>query len=1337
MSELLYRRPKDLHLVVGIFSKYNQDYNFKFIKCDNETNMRKLISGGDIKLKNGKTYQSYNCCEIVTKTTPKLIADIDYKDGAISIETFEKQLDTLNTILKDKVKDICLDRLIYIRDEEDKTQIKSAHIIYYKCNMKKTQQKQLVLYIQDYIKQIDERVYINNNLFCLPHNTKLEYNNKRKLIPYDDYTRCNNLIDNYLINNTENTISVEYTPTYDKEIVKEVINNCNGAVCNINIEKDTIVEKLIEVLPNEFYNNNFLWKYLLKYLYTENCDYGLFMEHSAKITNRECSNEIIQNYIREDLKDLKLNPNFIFHKIAKQYNILFNYNPFTDEFILYCENITGMSGLKQKFLEINEYNLTADIKTRELHYKQFTIKMYQEVILDFNKKTFYYYAQDHTADDSDYKKQSTISNINELEQNINEIEKKLIFIKALWGSGKTRIIVFKILEKARRNNKKVLILSENNSLNTEITIKLKNVGYDVVNHLDNDSDITDAQIQICSLESIHKIHYANEIILDEYETILSHFTSTTLNRNDKTDYTIFQKVKSLLQSAEKVICLDADISLPRVEWLEKLLNEKSDKYFLTDNNFSHYNFNYFYTYNQLNTDFINELENKKLVYCSSSKKHLQVVMEQVLNKYPSKNILLICNDPVVRINDVEYNKEEFIKNLATNITKHDIDLFLYSPTITTGVSIEIEYFNKVYAVGYNYHCPIARSFIQMFFRVRILIDQIINIATLPSLHFNKYNNKSYEKYITIRETQLLKSKYSKIENIDEDFNELRIINTKELCFSERAFIQDIYTRFKHHGIKINNIYADTKKSFQKEFKEASDIVKQQKLLELKEVELINKDECDNLKIKEDITYEEKLKITKFFLLKNVSQKTIDNVLDTDKELELYEILLKSNDLIRYTKDIYKYDKPNLDYNSELQHLTNTDAKQLELKSIMDIFKLFKVDKDFTARYTNQELKDIIDTNKDFIQCNFNDYQIIFNVEQKIDFLKSTDLFRDTKIFLRSIKDYGIRSGYLSSKNKKWNGSKYEFNYNSNNQDRQYTTFYITLELNNFIKYNKYQDILPTKLIKLTEFNKQYKLHDYRNNEFGNVIDKKLIKATKNRISVNKKQIYQKSYNEELLYPNTQSNYKATDVSTELEFKILKSNYVKLKLNFNNIYTKETNTNILTNKLLPTIEPIDTSFNDAFELVMTELSSVYGVINSNKINAKNLINDGINTNGVDYEANECSVLKKYYTSIKLVYREQFLKKILDDDLNNNENVKNYKEIDNNKDNNENYIEYITNYNETCWELSTKVVYFDWVLELLSVIEPQKNYKHKYIYYNDTCMVFKNNSRIVRIEYERIN
>ena len=1319
MSEELYRRPDKLHLVVGISNKYKQDYNYKFIKCDTQESMRKLITGGNIKLLNGKNYQSYNCFEIVTKTTPSFYIDIDYKDEPISIETFEKQLDTLNTILKDKVKDICLDRLIYIREEEDKTQIKSSHIIYYKCCMKKAEQKELVLYIHDYIEQIDPKVYGNNNLFCLPYNTKFKYNNKRKLIPYDDYTRSNNLIDNYLINNTKNCILTEYKSSYNKEIIKEVIDNSNFT--SINIEKDTIVEKLIEVLPQAFYNNGFLWNYLLKYLYNENCDYALFMEHSAKITNRECSNEIIQNYINKDLKKITGNPNFILFKIAKQFNIHLNYNQFSDDFINYCENITGFSSgitnktLKQIFIEINENNLTAKSRITEFRYKQFIIKINQEVIIDTQKETFHYYAQDYTAEDSDYKKQSIISNVSKLEKYVNEIKAKITVIKALWGSGKTKHLVMRVLEKARHLNKKVLIISENNALNTELTIKLKTEGYDVVNHQDKDNDITDAQIQICSLESINKINYANVVVLDEFETILSHFTSTTLNQNNKTDYTIFKKLKSLLQDTDKVLCLDADISLPRVEWLEKLLDEKSDKYFLTDNKYTDYKFNSFYSYNQLNTDFINELENKKIVYCSSSKKHIQVIQEQVKNKYPNKNILFICNDPIVRVNNIEYDKKDFISNLQTNITYHNIDLFLYTPTITTGVSIEIEYFNKVYAVGFNYKCPVTRIFIQMLFRVRFLIDNTINIATLQTLHFNRYNNKSYEKYITIRETELLKSKYTQIENIDEAYNELRIINTKELCFSERAFLQDIYTRFKHHGITINNIYYDTNKSFFKEFNEANLIVKEQKLLELKETDLIDQNEYDDLKHKEEKTYEEKLKITKFFLLKNVSQKAIDALINTDKEEMLYEILLKNNDLINYTKDIYKYEKAEIDYNTELQHLTNTDAKQLELKSIMNILKLFKVDKDFTTRYTNQELKDIIDTNKDFIQCNFNDYQVIFNIENKIDFLKSMDLFRDTKIFLRSIKDYGIRSGYLSSKNKKWNGCDYGFNYNSNHQDRQYSTFYITLELNNFIKYNNYQDTLPTKLIKLTELNKQYILNDYNIGKFNKNIDKKLIKATKNRIIVDKKRIYQKSYNEELLYPSTQSNYKATDVSTELEFKILKTNYVKLKLNFNNIYTKETNTNILTNKLLPIIEPIDTSFNDAFAEVINELSSVYGVIKSNKIIAKKLITDEIKTNAIQSNTIH-NVLNKYYKSIELVYREQFLEEI---------------------ENNKNHIEYESDYNTDCYELSTNVIYFDWVLELLSVIEPQENYKHKHTYYTETCMMFKNDSRIVRIEYEKIN
>ena len=68
------------------------------------------------------------------------------------------------------------------------------------------------------------------------------------------------------------------------------------------------------------------------------------MEHSAKITNKECSNEIIANYITDFIKNWAFNPSFILHKIAKRYRVLLSYSPFTDSFIVYITKITGMNG---------------------------------------------------------------------------------------------------------------------------------------------------------------------------------------------------------------------------------------------------------------------------------------------------------------------------------------------------------------------------------------------------------------------------------------------------------------------------------------------------------------------------------------------------------------------------------------------------------------------------------------------------------------------------------------------------------------------------------------------------------------------------------------------------------------------------------------------------------------------------------------------------------------------------------------------------------------------------------------------------------------------------------
>ena len=1344
MSEEYTERPQDLENTVGISRSFtkdgvNKDY-FTFLKCKTSADYLNLITKKQILVMNdliykkftqrttGKIFESNCVFEMITKTIPKIYFDFDYKMNHITINEFNTELKQLDDLLNENVNGVDLSRLVYIREETESGligRVKSAHVIYYKNRMKKTEQKQLTLLIQDYLKYIDSRVYNNNNLFCLPYNTKAVYKNKREFIPYDDYTKNNKNPYNYLINNiTDDNQLVTYTEIYKSIINKQLIDSGNtvdsgNKIKIINIEKCDLVNKLIELLPLHFYKDCFNWKCLIKYLYDGNCDYALFMEHSALQTDEQCSNEIIDNWIDENIKFFKYNVNYILQKIAKQYNILFNYAPFSEEFIEYIKKITGINDIKTQLTDIHIANETGSKKTTELVYKQFSIKIYQEVIIDNTTEKFHYFSYDKTNAESDYKKNSNVSTILKLTEKINSIKNKIIVVKALWGSGKTKHIVNKILE--QNKNKKILIVSENNSLNTELTNKLKNGGYDVINHQDKDNIMSGAQIQVCSLESIRKIYQADIVILDEYETICSHFMSNTLNDNDKSDYDIFIKLKELLIESEKVICLDADISLARVIWLEKLLDCKSKKYFLTDNNFKDYVFNYYYSYNQINTQFITEMEHKKLVYCSSSKKQIQIIRQQVRERYKDKNILYICNDPIIRVNDCEYPKEDFIKELESNILKFDIHLLLYTPTITTGISIEMEYFDKLYAIGFNKNCPLVRTFIQMLFRNRNLKNKEINISTLQSLHFNRYNDRSYEKWIEVREQKLINVKYGNYNEdiLDKDYNSLRIINAKEKAFSERAFTQDFYTRLKQHNIPINNVYLNTKDSFHKDYNEASLVIKEQKLLELENSKVLTDKEIETLKCVENKTYEEKIQLTKHYLLLNISPRARNILLNTEKELPLYDILLKNNELFKTTFKLYMPKKIDINLLGGLQHLTNTDDDIIQTDIIKKILQLFNINSDYTAINTNVELKNIIESNRDFIINNFNDYQTILDYENKTDFMKSTDLLRDTKLFMKRLGKYGITTGYLKSINKKYANLQYKHEHNeaiNNNPNNKYC---ITLAMNNFIKKDIFQYTEPNTLITIKEPAKnKFILYDYINNKFNSLIDKNCIKSSdKKRVVINGKRTTPKFYKEQMLYKTEFNKYVHTKIDTKIKMSAQSSNSISLKFIFcESQFIKSPHTEtILTNKQLPIIHITNSNFND----VLNELTSVYGIINSNK----KIIN------------------KNYNHKIKdIIYRNSFTDRnkclIYESNIADNESDE-IKIIDS------------QNYN---------IIYFDYELELSIYLEARNQatikltdrindnldllideeyekitYKKKYTIANEHYMEFSYNHFVVSIEY----
>ena len=89
----------------------------------------------------------------------------------------------------------------------------------------------------------------------------------------------------------------------------------------------------------------------------------------------------------------------------------------------------------------------------------------------------------------------------------------------------------------------------------------------------------------------------------------------------------------------------------------------------------------------------------------------------LVKKYPNKNILQITKFGIARsYNSSETSKCKFIQKLEHNIINEKVDIFIYSPTIMVGTSINANdppIFD--YGFAYGIHTPIiAQQFLQHF-----------------------------------------------------------------------------------------------------------------------------------------------------------------------------------------------------------------------------------------------------------------------------------------------------------------------------------------------------------------------------------------------------------------------------------------------------------------------------------------------------------------------------------------------------------------------------------------------------------------------------------------------
>lgn len=303
---------------------------------------------------------------------------------------------------------------------------------------------------------------------------------------------------------------------------------------------------------------------------------------------------------------------------------------------------------------------------------------------------------------------------------------KILSIKSTYDTGKTSV-VYKIIDEF--NVKRVLFISYRQTLTNDLYGNFKDLG--VESYLDKKYG---ADKVICQIESLHKLLPSLDfiddeddlvppydlVIIDEIESILNHFRSSTIK--DK-EYT-FDIFRDLVFNSSKVLALDGDFHNRSYHFLKHfeepiiLENEvkKNKMNFIFSNNCTEFE-------RKIDTD----LSNGKNICVVSMSSKLAVYYDDKYNgKY--KTVLHCARS------DDKYKEE--LKDVKSFWKQ--FQLVVYSPSIESGVNFDAEHFHKIYVI-LSSKSTSPRGLMQMIARVRKLEDRNIMVY-LNNMPFREKGN---------------------------------------------------------------------------------------------------------------------------------------------------------------------------------------------------------------------------------------------------------------------------------------------------------------------------------------------------------------------------------------------------------------------------------------------------------------------------------------------------------------------------------------------------------------------------------------------------------------------
>ncbi len=314
------------------------------------------------------------------------------------------------------------------------------------------------------------------------------------------------------------------------------------------------------------------------------------------------------------------------------------------------------------------------------------------------------------------------------------MNKPIVLVKANPGVGKT--VELENLTKQIPADKRILIVSYNVTLCKKYHATFEKYGFKLYNDMNYEDFQNQHRIIIC-LDSIYKIPLNNDefdyVFIDECLSVFEHFSSSVMREVTQNIDTL----TSILMQTKYMYLIDANVDsnmiVDSVKWLEKKKDVKS--YWIHNQFLRETNRKVHFMNNNVDVDtqishVISLLSKNKKVVCPCSSK----MMVDTLYETASK---LMPHLKVKKYNSESSRVQLYEDSLNPNEAWNDIDLLIYSPTISAGVSFEQRRFDVL--VGFfesSMSYASVNNCFQQLFRVRQLIDGDMYIYTNCLKYYN-------------------------------------------------------------------------------------------------------------------------------------------------------------------------------------------------------------------------------------------------------------------------------------------------------------------------------------------------------------------------------------------------------------------------------------------------------------------------------------------------------------------------------------------------------------------------------------------------------------------------